>query len=222
MARRRKQWPAGRRSPPARGGRAPGRPRRPAAAPLDLSPARYIKKVDRLTGTEIPGPIDPEELLVHAHRDNHPVEIAAQFAASRFIQLTGNEALVKRGLKIVNRLGGMLGEGVGRAHGEPRAGAASEEAPGRDDRGTWSSSSARRRTCRRSEVKQRVRARPEGGARPPPGPGSRAPPARCSSPGPPASSERRSSPRPRRTAGSRKWWRWCGRRRCATRGRRKC
>jgi nucleoside-diphosphate-sugar epimerase len=95
------------------------RPRPSAAAPLDRSPARYIKKVDRLTGTEIPGPIDPEDLLVHAHRDNHPVEMAAQFAASRFIQVTGNEALVKRGLKIVNRLGGMLGEGVGALTGNP-------------------------------------------------------------------------------------------------------
>jgi nucleoside-diphosphate-sugar epimerase len=75
--------------------------------------------VDRQTGAEVPGPIDPEELLVHAHRDNHPVEIAAQFAASRFIQVTGNEALVQRGLKIVNRLGGMVGQGVGALTGSP-------------------------------------------------------------------------------------------------------
>jgi nucleoside-diphosphate-sugar epimerase len=67
----------------------------------------------------VPGPIDPEELLVHAHRDNHPVEIAAQFAASRFIQVTGNEALVRRGLKAVNRLGGLLGQGVGILTGSP-------------------------------------------------------------------------------------------------------
>jgi len=84
---------------------------------LDLSPSRYIVKVERATGVEVPGPIDPEELLVHAHRDNHPVEIAAQFAASRFIELTGNEALVKRGLKAVDRLGGLVGEAVARATG---------------------------------------------------------------------------------------------------------
>src|SRR3989442_5240193 len=96
----------------------PARPKRRARAAkraetgpaLDTSPSRYIMKVDRTTGTEVPGPIDPEELLVHAHRDNHPVEIAAQFAASRFIQLTGNEALVKRGLRAVDRLGGLVGE----------------------------------------------------------------------------------------------------------------
>jgi nucleoside-diphosphate-sugar epimerase len=104
----------------ARPRRSSARAPRPApAAPLDLSPARYIKKVDRLTGAELPGPIDPEELLVHAHRDNHPVEIAAQFAASRIIQVTGNEALVQRGLKVVNRLGGILGEGVGALTGSP-------------------------------------------------------------------------------------------------------
>ncbi len=87
--------------------------RRVPAAPFDRSPSRYIKKVDRQTGVELPGPIDPEELLVHAHRDNHPLQIAAQFAASRFIRVTGNEAFVQKGLKIVNRLGGLLGEGVG-------------------------------------------------------------------------------------------------------------
>ncbi len=100
--------------------RRSARPARPAAPPpLDVSPSRYIKKVDRLTGAEVDGPIDPEELLVHAHRDNHPVEIAAQFAASRFIQVTGNEALVKKGLKAVNRLGGLLGRGVGALTGSP-------------------------------------------------------------------------------------------------------
>ncbi len=107
--------------------RRPKRPKRPArpaeAAPaLDMSPSRYITRVDRDTGVEVPGPIDPEQLLVHAHRDNHPVEIAAQFAASRFIELTGNEALVKRGLKAVDRLGGLVAEAVERATGSPTRG----------------------------------------------------------------------------------------------------
>jgi nucleoside-diphosphate-sugar epimerase len=92
-------------------------PRREPA--LDMAPSRYIMRVDRATGAEVKGPIEPHELLVHAHRDNHPVEIAAQFAASRFIQLTGNEAFVKRGLKAINRLGGLVGEGVGFVTGSP-------------------------------------------------------------------------------------------------------
>ena len=43
------------------------------------SPERYILRVSRRDGEEVAGPIDPEELLVHHHRDNHPVEVAAQF-----------------------------------------------------------------------------------------------------------------------------------------------
>ena len=86
---------------------------------LDMSPSRYIMKIDRATGAEVKEPIEPPELLVHAHRDNHPVEIAAQFAASRFIQLTGNEAFVKKGLTAINRLGGLVGEGVGFVTGSP-------------------------------------------------------------------------------------------------------
>ena len=83
------------------------------AVTLDLSPTRYIARVERETGREIEGPIEPHELLVHAHRDNHPVEIATQFLASRFIQVTGNEALVKDGLKLLNRLGGLAAESAG-------------------------------------------------------------------------------------------------------------
>jgi len=83
------------------------------AAPLDLLPTRYIARVERDSGREIEGPIEPHELLVHAHRDNHPVEIATQFVASRFIQVTGNEAIVKEGLKLLNRLGGLTAESAG-------------------------------------------------------------------------------------------------------------
>jgi nucleoside-diphosphate-sugar epimerase len=80
----------------------------PAEAPLDPAPERYIVKVNRHTGEEIPGPIDPDELLVHHHRDNHPVEVAAQFLASRAMQLTGNEQLVRGGLRGLNTLGRAL------------------------------------------------------------------------------------------------------------------
>jgi nucleoside-diphosphate-sugar epimerase len=84
---------------------------------LDSSPARYIVRVSRHTGEEVEGPIDPDELLVHHHRDNHPVEVAAQFVASRVIQLTGNERLVRRGLRGLNTLGGALAGAVGSAIG---------------------------------------------------------------------------------------------------------
>ena len=72
----------------------------------DSAPGHYVVKVLRETGEEIPGAIEPDDLLVHAHRDKHPVEIAAQFAASRFIRLTGNERIAREGIRAVNRVGG--------------------------------------------------------------------------------------------------------------------
>ena len=79
---------------------------RPHPKELDLSPNRYIEKVNRATGREIPGPIDPDDLLVHAHRDQHPAEVAAQVIASRFIRTTGKEKAVERGLKAINEMAG--------------------------------------------------------------------------------------------------------------------
>jgi nucleoside-diphosphate-sugar epimerase len=86
---------------------------------VDTSPSRYIVKVDRATGEPLEGPIDPADLLVHAHRDKHPAEIAAQFLASRFIQVTGNERLVKRGLKAIEAVGARASRMAGRLTGNP-------------------------------------------------------------------------------------------------------
>ena len=112
--------PSGGRARPSRS-RTRTRPKPPEApAPaLDLSPSRYIVKVDRATGEPLSDRIDPADLLVHAHRDHHPVEIAAQFLASRFIQVTGNESLVKRGLKLVEAVGSRVGRTVGDVTGNP-------------------------------------------------------------------------------------------------------
>ncbi len=88
-----------------------------ADADPDFSPSRYIARISLDTGKEMPGPIDPEELLVHAHRDRHPVEVAAQFVANRVVGLTGKEAVVRRGLKAFNTLGRWLVSGVGAASG---------------------------------------------------------------------------------------------------------
>lgn len=90
-----------------------------APASVDMSPGQYIVKVDRATGEPYADPIDPAELLVHAHRDRHPVEIAAQFLASRLIHVTGNERLVKFGLRGVERLGARVGGTVAELTGNP-------------------------------------------------------------------------------------------------------
>jgi nucleoside-diphosphate-sugar epimerase len=84
-----------------------------------MSPGQYIVKVDRATGEPLEGPIDPSDLLVHAHRDRHPAEIAAQFLASRLIHVTGNEGLVKLGLKGIERIGSSVGRTVAGVTGNP-------------------------------------------------------------------------------------------------------
>jgi nucleoside-diphosphate-sugar epimerase len=91
----------------------------------ESSPSRYIAKVSLVTGKEIPRPIDPDELLVHAHRDRNPIEVTAAFLASRIVSLTGNEEKVKEGLRKVNALGeriaGALGSALGSRLVEKRA-----------------------------------------------------------------------------------------------------
>src|SRR6266571_2680332 len=95
---------------------ARGAARRPE--PLDdTAPSRYIARISRLTGQEIPGEIDPDELLVHAHRDHHPLEVAAQFAASRILRLTKKEDLVDQGLRAVNLVGSTAARAAGTLFG---------------------------------------------------------------------------------------------------------
>jgi nucleoside-diphosphate-sugar epimerase len=77
--------------------------------------------VSLATGEEVPRLIEPEELLVNTHRDKHPVEIAAQFLASRLVRLTGNEDTVRAGMREVNSFGARVGEAVGSATGSRAA-----------------------------------------------------------------------------------------------------
>ena len=88
-------------------------------APSEYSPSRYISKISVRSGQELDREIDPSELLVHAHRDKHPLEVAAQYLASRALQVTGNERRVREGLKLINTLGSRVAEGVGALAGSP-------------------------------------------------------------------------------------------------------
>src|SRR5258708_16627348 len=88
----------------ARRGEPPPKPAPPAAGPAgasaaDSSPSSYIARINRATAQEILGPIEPDELLGHAHRAKHPVELAAPFAATRFIGLTGTETAAREPLR---------------------------------------------------------------------------------------------------------------------------
>jgi nucleoside-diphosphate-sugar epimerase len=93
--------------PAARTRPARGKRQKPVPVP-DSAPSRYIARISRKTGKEIPGPIDPDELLVHAWRDKHPLEVTAQFLASRAVQLTVREDRVRAGLKLLNTAAGKL------------------------------------------------------------------------------------------------------------------
>jgi nucleoside-diphosphate-sugar epimerase len=100
--------------------RKKARPRETPPDPAhDISPSRYIARVDRRSGHELPGPIAPDELLVHAHRDQHPAEVVAQYLGSRLVQLTGREGLVAGALRRLNSLGEGAAEMVGAAVGSP-------------------------------------------------------------------------------------------------------
>jgi nucleoside-diphosphate-sugar epimerase len=72
-------------------------------------------------GEEVPGLIEPEELLVHAHRDKHPVEIAAQFLASRLVRMTRDEEAVRKALRAAHDLGMKLAASIGSATGSRTA-----------------------------------------------------------------------------------------------------
>src|SRR5262245_34209118 len=95
------------------GGTARPRAVRGPSPPEDVSPSRYIARISRRTHQEIPGPIDPDELLVHAHRDQHPLEVAAQFVASRIVHFTKKEDLVHQGLRAINLLGSTAARAAG-------------------------------------------------------------------------------------------------------------
>ena len=83
----------------------------------ESSPSRYIARMSAATGREVLRPIDPDELLIQAHRDKNPVEVTASFLASRLVQVTGNEEKVRDAMKKVNEIGTRLAEGAGRLIG---------------------------------------------------------------------------------------------------------
>jgi nucleoside-diphosphate-sugar epimerase len=81
------------------------------------SPSRYIARMSAVTGREVLRPIDPDELLIQAHRDKNPLEVSASFLASRLIQVTGNEDSVRDAMKRINALGTRMAGELGRLTG---------------------------------------------------------------------------------------------------------
>ena len=90
-----------------------------SAESQESNPAQFVTRVDRHNGEEIPGLIEPDELLIRAYRDRHPLEVTAQFLASRAVQLTGSEMLARQGLRVINAVGTLMAQAVGTAVGSP-------------------------------------------------------------------------------------------------------
>lgn len=114
--------------------RRPARPRRAADRPAPIvdgtphvnpkgeflwesSPSRYIARMSTATGREVLRPVDPEELLIAAHRDKNPMEVTASFLASRLVQATGNEEKVREAMRRLNAAGTRLASELGRFTG---------------------------------------------------------------------------------------------------------
>jgi dihydroflavonol-4-reductase len=91
----------------------------PTSPRESASLARYVARVGRANGRARPGPIDPDDLLIHAHRDHHLLEVAVHYLASRLVDLTGSEWLVARGVQEVHRLAERLAGAAGAAAGSP-------------------------------------------------------------------------------------------------------
>ena len=77
---------------------------------VNMDPRQYIIKRSRQTGEVIDTPYSPEELLVHAYRDNHPADVTARAAMSQLVDLTGKEDWVKRVMKQTRKVGHVSSE----------------------------------------------------------------------------------------------------------------
>lgn len=133
--RRRRAAPAAASKAAPAGTRRPARPKRPTPAPpapivdgtphvhpegeflWESSPSRYIARMSATTGREVLRPVDPEELLITAHRDKNPFEVTTSFLASRLVQVTGNEEKVREAMKSANAFGLELAGRLGRLTG---------------------------------------------------------------------------------------------------------
>lgn len=133
--RRRRAAPAAASKAAPAGARRPARPKPPAPAaskPIvdgtphvhpdgeflwESSPSRYIARMSATTGREVLRPVEPEELLITAHRDKNPFEVTTSFLASRLVQVTGNEEKVREAMKSANAFGLELAGRLGRLTG---------------------------------------------------------------------------------------------------------
>jgi nucleoside-diphosphate-sugar epimerase len=93
---------------------------RPPTLPPELSPDRYVERIDLYTGEPTPG-IEPRELLIHAHRDHHPFDVQARSLIGWWVEKTGEAWTVWRRMDGLRRLGVRFFRGLGVVIGKERA-----------------------------------------------------------------------------------------------------
>ena len=82
--------------------------------PDEMTPNRYIEKVELDSGRVVEGPIEPEELLVSHHRDYHLADVQAQRFMSRVVADTGDEDHARSRMREVREMGHKASERIAR------------------------------------------------------------------------------------------------------------
>lgn len=76
-----------------------------SSATLDSSPSRYLDRVCLVTGDVLTDEIQPEDLLVGSHRDDHVLDVYTRFLMSRLVEWTGQPEQITAGVKDLRRFG---------------------------------------------------------------------------------------------------------------------
>lgn len=94
--------------------------RKVASVPPEISPNRYLEKVSLATGDVLDVDILPKQLLVHHHRDYHPVDFQARRLMSRLVRKTGNEEAARQKMREIRQLGHKAAEVIAKALGKDK------------------------------------------------------------------------------------------------------
>ena len=86
--------------------------------PPEISPERYIEKVNLQSGEVMPEPILPKQLLANSHRDYHIVDIHARHMMSRVVRATGDEEAARTKMREMRDLGHRTAKRLARMVGE--------------------------------------------------------------------------------------------------------
>jgi len=123
----------------------------------DSAPSRYIEKIRLADGDVLDDPIRPEDLLIHSHRDYHPVDIHARYMTGRVVRTTGSKRTALRKLRKMRGHARRAAEFIARLIGHKNPKRLSEVLFGLRDK-DWHFRFRRRHDLDRREVAERIAA----------------------------------------------------------------